>query len=77
MTKKNKGVRYFTYDRDQNEFETHESKEEARLYIRERLQTYVDEDDTNSLDLCYGQIFEEAFSNEQLSGVNYSDKFKE
>lgn len=38
--------KYFTYDRDQNEFETHESKEEA-------------------------------FSNEQLSGVNYSDKFKE
>lgn len=51
--------KYFTYDREQNEFETHESKEEARLYIRERLQKLIDDEVWQFIDKKWGAIGKE------------------
>ncbi|MWP48577.1 MULTISPECIES: hypothetical protein [unclassified Gilliamella] len=57
-------MKYFTYDHNGNGFEYHKTAEEAKKYAEESLDFYLQNDDENNVDICWGEIKESVHSND-------------
>lgn len=59
-------MKYFTYDHRANEFEYHNTAEEAKKYAEESLDFYVNNDNHDMIDVCWGEIKESVHANDEV-----------
>ncbi|MWP61614.1 hypothetical protein [Gilliamella sp. Pas-s25] len=57
-------MKYFTYDHHGDGFEYHNTEEEAKSYAQQCLDFYLQNDDENNVDICWGEIKEDVHSND-------------
>lgn len=48
-------MKYFTYDRNGDGFEYHNTKEEAKNYAQACLDFHLQNDNENDVDICWGR----------------------
>lgn len=59
-------MKYFTYDHHGEGMEYHETEEEAKKYAQEKLDWHVQNDNTDFIDISWGEIKETVYSNDEV-----------
>lgn len=57
---------YFVYDHHGNGFDTFNTEEEAKKFAQECLNNYLQNDNTDSIDIYWGKIKGEVYSNDEV-----------
>lgn len=59
-------MKYFSYDHHGNGVEYHDTAEEAKNYAQECLDSYIQNDNLDDIDICWGEITEAVHSNDAV-----------
>ena len=57
-------MKYFSYDHHDDGFEYHDTKEEAKNHAQHCLDFYLQNDNHDYIDICWGEIKESVHSND-------------